>query len=150
MRSLPIKKVNFISTILLVHVCDILRHFVTATLLSWRTYTVFPVFPSCFDPAVYNGPLLTSFFKVAFVEWKVARFYKRALLQRTQNLKEWFWKKKNFIRLFSERNCFISESCDISLPNHSVANFFAYVITWKFASRISRVLNLAVIYRLKN
>ena len=77
----------------MVHVCDILRHFVTSTLLSWRTYTVFPVFPSCFDPAVYNGPLLTSFFKVAFVEWKVARFYKRALLQR-KIWKNGFEKKK--------------------------------------------------------
>ena len=150
MRFLPIKKINFISTILLVHVCDILRHFVTSTLLSWRTYTVFPVFPSCFDPAVYNGPLLTSFFKVAFVEWKVARFYKRALLQR-KIWKNGFEKKKKissdfFLSEIASFQNLVTLACLIIL----LLIFFAYVITWKFASRISRVLNIAVIYRLTN
>ena len=109
--------------------------------------------PSCFDPAVYNGHWLTSFSKVAVVEWKVwlHAFFIKGLVP-TQNEKEWFWilKNNNFPQTFFWAKCSMSEPCDISRPNHSIANFVAHVITWKFGSSISRVLNIAVIYRLKN
>ena len=118
--------------------------------LSWGTYI-----PSCSDPSRLQRPLTYIFLQDGFCRIKglTPRVFKKGPRSnaKCERMVLNFKKITIFIRLFSERNApFHAEPCDISGHNHSIANFVAHAITWKFGSRISRVFNIAVIYQLKN